>query len=54
MANRYFGPSVLDRTHQLSFGGYADLPAGFQLNLPNWLPINAAGFHRYLCHIELL
>jgi hypothetical protein len=29
--NRYFGPSVLDRTHQLSFGGYANLPAGFQL-----------------------
>ncbi|TLY29450.1 MAG: hypothetical protein E6K56_08405, partial [Ignavibacteria bacterium] len=27
--NRYFGPSVLDRTHQLSFGGYADLPGGF-------------------------
>ena len=31
--NRYFGPSVLDRTHQLSFGGYADLPAGFQLSV---------------------
>ncbi len=29
--NRYFGPSVLDRTHQLSFGGYATLPAGFQI-----------------------
>jgi hypothetical protein len=29
--NRYFGPSVLDRTHQLSFGGYANLPGGFQV-----------------------
>ena len=29
--NRYFGPSVLDRTHQFSFGGYADLPRGLQL-----------------------
>lgn len=31
--NRYFGPSVLDRTHQISFGGYADLPGGLQLGL---------------------
>jgi hypothetical protein len=31
--NRYFGPSTLDRTHQLSFGGYLDLPAGFQVAL---------------------
>ena len=31
--NRYFGPSVLDRTHQVSFGGYADLPGGFQFSL---------------------
>jgi hypothetical protein len=31
--NRYFGPSVLDRTHQLSFGGYANLPAGFQASM---------------------
>lgn len=28
---RYIGPSALDRTHQISFGGYMDLPAGFQL-----------------------
>jgi hypothetical protein len=28
--NRYFGPSTLDRTHQLSFGGYVDLHGGFQ------------------------
>lgn len=31
--NKYFGPSLLDRTHQLSFGGYADIPAGFRLGL---------------------
>ncbi len=28
--NRYFGPSTLDRTHQLSFGGFVDLRGGFQ------------------------
>jgi hypothetical protein len=39
--NRYFGPSVLDRTHQLSFGGYADLPMGFQVSLIGhfWSPL---------------
>ncbi|HXZ14000.1 MAG TPA: carboxypeptidase regulatory-like domain-containing protein [Candidatus Sulfotelmatobacter sp.] len=26
------GPSALDRTHQISFGGYADLPFGFRLS----------------------
>jgi len=31
--NRYFGPALLDRTHQISFGGYADLPAGFRFGL---------------------
>jgi len=31
--NRYFGNSTLDRTHQVSFGGYFDLPAGFQLGV---------------------
>ena len=31
--NRYFGPSTLDRTHQLSFGGYLELPARFQVGL---------------------
>jgi hypothetical protein len=30
---RYFGPSLLDRTHQLSFGGYVDVPAGFRIGL---------------------
>jgi len=29
--SHYIGPTGLDRTHQLSFGGYMDLPAGFQL-----------------------
>jgi hypothetical protein len=39
--NRYFGPSVLDRTHQISIGGYADLPAGFQVSLIShfWSPL---------------
>jgi hypothetical protein len=42
--NRYFGPALLDRTHQLSFGGYADLPAGFQLSLIShfWSPLSAS------------
>src|SRR5262249_7568545 len=31
--NRYFGSSTLDRTHQLSFGGYLDLPVGFQIGV---------------------
>jgi hypothetical protein len=30
---RYFGPSVLDRTHQISFGGFADIPGGFQFSI---------------------
>jgi hypothetical protein len=30
---RYFGPSLLDRTHQISFGGYADLPFKFRLGM---------------------
>lgn len=39
--NRYFGPSLLDRTHQISFGGYAQLPAGFQLSMIGhfWSPL---------------
>jgi TonB dependent receptor len=42
--NRYFGPSLLDRTHQLSFGGYADLPRGFQLSLIShfWSPLSTS------------
>ncbi len=31
--NHYFGPSTLDRTHQISFGGYVDLIAGFQVGI---------------------
>ncbi len=30
---RYFGPALLDRTHQISFGGFADVPGGFRLSL---------------------
>jgi hypothetical protein len=30
---RYMGPSSLDRTHQFSFGGYADLPVGLRLGI---------------------
>ncbi len=42
--NRYLGPSMLDRTHQLSFGGYADLPAGLQLSIIShfWSPLSAS------------
>jgi hypothetical protein len=31
--NRYFGQSGLDRTHQISFGGFAYLPARFSLGV---------------------
>jgi Carboxypeptidase regulatory-like domain len=31
--NRYFGPSTLDRTNQVSLGGYLDLHYGIQLGL---------------------
>jgi carboxypeptidase family protein len=42
--SRYFGPSVLDRTHQLSFGGYAELPSGFQLSVMShfWSPLSTS------------
>ena len=30
---RYYGPALLDRTNQISFGGYADVPGGFRLGL---------------------
>jgi hypothetical protein len=30
---KYIGPNGLDRTHQISFGGFADLPHGFQIGL---------------------
>jgi len=40
--DRYFGPSTLDRTQQLSFGGYAELPRGFQLGAIGhfWSPLS--------------
>ena len=31
--NRYFGPSTLDRTHQISLGGYVTLRGGLQFGL---------------------
>jgi len=42
--NRYFGPAALDRTHQFSFGAYAELPAGFQLGIMGhvWSPLSTA------------
>jgi len=43
-SNRYFGPSLLDRTHQLSFGGFVDFPAGFQLSVLShfWSPSSSS------------
>ncbi len=29
----FMGPSLLDRTHQLSFGGFFDMPGGFELGI---------------------
>jgi hypothetical protein len=42
--NRFFGPSVLDRTHQLSFGGSADLPRGFRVSILShfWSPLSTS------------
>jgi hypothetical protein len=42
--NRFFGPAVLDRTHQFSFGGYADLPGGLQLSAIShfWSPLSTS------------
>jgi Carboxypeptidase regulatory-like domain len=31
--NRYFGPSGLDRTHQISVGGFAEFPGSFRLSV---------------------
>lgn len=38
---RYMGPSLLDRTHQLSFGGYAELPGKFRVGMIShfWSPL---------------
>jgi len=49
---KYIGPNGLDRTHQVAFGGYADLIAGFQLSvishfnspLPSDLRLPVSGF----------
>jgi hypothetical protein len=30
---RYYGPALLDRRHQISFGGFADVPLGFRLGV---------------------
>ena len=42
--NRYFGPSLLDRTHQISFGGRADLLRGFQVGIIGhfWSPLSTS------------
>jgi hypothetical protein len=42
--NRYLGPSLLDRTNQLSFGGFVDLPSGIQLSVLShfWSPLSAS------------
>jgi hypothetical protein len=39
---RFTGPSALDRTHQFSFGGYADLPKGFRMGVIShfWSPLS--------------
>jgi hypothetical protein len=44
--NRFFGPQLLDRTHQLNFGGYADLPLGFKLGATAhfWSPLAVTPF----------
>jgi hypothetical protein len=42
--NRYLGPSLLDRTHQLSFGGFVDFSSGLQLSVLShfWSPLSAS------------
>ena len=42
--NRFFGPSLLDRTHQISFGGFADLPKGFRVSILShfWSPLSTS------------
>jgi Carboxypeptidase regulatory-like domain len=42
--HRYFGPAVLDRTHQISVGGYADLPWSIQLSAIShfWSPLSTS------------
>lgn len=42
--NRYFGTAVLDRTHQLSFGGYVDLRGGLKISVLShfWSPLSTS------------
>lgn len=42
--NRFFGPAALDRTHQISFGGYAELNRGFQVSILAhfWSPLSTS------------
>lgn len=44
--HRFFGPQLLDRTSQLNFGGYADVPGGFRLGLMShfWSPLAVTPF----------
>jgi hypothetical protein len=43
---KYNGWSSLDRTHQVNFGGYADLPAGFRMGIIShfWSPLAQTPF----------
>jgi hypothetical protein len=43
---RFWGPQLLDRTNQLNFGGYADLPAGFRMGVTAhfWSPLAVTPF----------
>jgi hypothetical protein len=38
---RFMGPTLLDRTNQFNFGGFADLPGGFRLGVTGhvWSPL---------------
>jgi hypothetical protein len=42
--DRYFGPSLLDRTHQISFGGFLEFSRGFQVSVLShfWSPLSAS------------
>jgi hypothetical protein len=42
--SRFFGPAVLDRTHQLSYGGYAELPGAFRVGILShfWSPLSTS------------
>lgn len=44
--NRYFGPSGLDRTHQISLGGFVEFPGSFRLSVMThfYSPLSATLF----------